>query len=74
MEGGQERCFFESLNAVTSLAFDRTLRDLYNLMAASLRTNYFLDKPYISHKVNSHEVKKMPEPGRFSKSWWWLQA
>ena len=54
--------FFDSLNAVTSLAFDRTLRDLYNLMAASLRTNYFLDKPYISHKINSHEVKKMPEP------------
>lgn len=54
--------FFDSLNAVTSLAFDRTLRDLYNLMAASVRTNYFLDKPYISHKVSSHEVKKMPEP------------
>jgi len=54
--------FFDSLNAVTSLAFDRTLRDLYNLMSASLRTNYFLNKSYISHKVNSHEVKKMPEP------------
>ncbi|MBT9582212.1 NAD-glutamate dehydrogenase [bacterium] len=54
--------FFDSLNAVTSLAYDRTLRDLYNLMAASLRTNYFLDKPYISHKVSSHMVKKMPEP------------
>lgn len=54
--------FFESLNSVTSLAFDRTLRDLYNLMAATVRTNYFLDKPYISHKVSSHLVKKMPEP------------
>lgn len=54
--------FFESLNSVSSLAHDRTLRDLYNLMAASLRTNYFLNKAYISHKINSHEVKKMPEP------------
>ena len=54
--------FFDSLNAVTSLAFDRTLRDLYNLMAASMRTNYFLNKNYISHKVSSHMVKKMPEP------------
>ncbi|MBN9416413.1 MAG: NAD-glutamate dehydrogenase [Candidatus Eremiobacteraeota bacterium] len=61
MESAKGR-FFDSLNAVTSLAFDRTLRDLYNLMSASLRTNYFLDKPYISHKINSHEVKKMPEP------------
>lgn len=54
--------FFESLNSVSSLAFDRTLRDLYNLMAAAVRTNYFLNKEYISHKVASHEVKKMPEP------------
>jgi len=61
MESAKQR-FFESLNSVSSLAFDRTLRDLYNLMASTVRTNYFLDKPYISHKVASHEVKKMPEP------------
>jgi len=54
--------FFESLNAVSSLASDRTLRDMFNLVESTVRTNYFLDKPYISHKVSSHLVKTMPEP------------
>jgi glutamate dehydrogenase len=54
--------FFDCLNSVTSLAFDRTLRDLYNLIDSTVRTNYFLNKPYISHKVSSHKVKIMPEP------------
>lgn len=54
--------FMESLNAVTSLAYDRTLRELLNLVESVLRTNFFLGKPYISHKVSSHQVKNMPEP------------
>jgi glutamate dehydrogenase len=54
--------FMESLNSVTSLAYDRTLRGLCNLVESVLRTNYYLEKPYISHKVNSHNVKNMPEP------------
>lgn len=54
--------FMDSLNSVTSLAYDRTLRELLNLVESVLRTNYFLEKPYISHKVSSHNVKNMPEP------------
>ena len=54
--------FFDCLNGVKSLAFDRTLRDLYNLVDSTVRTNYFQNKPYISHKVDSHKVKLMPEP------------
>ncbi len=54
--------FFDSLNQVSSLAYDRTLRDLHNLVESTLRSNFYLDKAYISHKISSHQVKKMPEP------------
>ncbi len=54
--------FYDSLNAVSSLASDRTLRDMFNLVESTVRTNYFMNKPYISHKVSSHMVKTMPEP------------
>ncbi len=54
--------FYDSLNKVSSLAFDRTLRALFNLVEATVRTNYYLGKTYISHKVSSREVSEMPEP------------
>lgn len=57
-----KEAFYDSLNQVKSLAFDRTLRALFNLVEATLRTNYFLNKTYISHKISSHDVTEMPEP------------
>jgi glutamate dehydrogenase len=54
--------FFESLNHVSSLAYDSTLRALFNLAEATLRTNFFLNKGYISHKISSREVLEMPDP------------
>jgi glutamate dehydrogenase len=54
--------FFDSLNTVSSLAFDSTLRALFNLVESTLRTNYFLNKGYISHKISSRHVLEMPEP------------
>ena len=57
-----KEAFYDALNKVSSLAFDRTLRALFNLVEATVRTNYFLDKGYISHKISSREVTEMPEP------------
>ena len=54
--------FLESLNEVSSLSHDRTLRNLFNLMESTVRTNFFQDKGYISHKISSRQVKEMPEP------------
>ena len=54
--------FLESLEQVGSLAFDRTFRALFHLIRATVRTNFFLDKPYVSHKIRSAEVMEMPEP------------
>ena len=58
----RKEAFYESLDKVSSLAFDRTLRALFNLVEATVRTNFYLDKSYISHKVSSREVSEMPEP------------
>ena len=54
--------FLDSLNAVKSLAYDRTLRALFNLVESTVRTNYFLNKDFISHKISSRDVTDMPEP------------
>lgn len=54
--------FFDSLNAVSSLAYDSTLRALFNLVESTLRTNFFLEKDFISHKLSSRDVLEMPEP------------
>lgn len=54
--------FDDGLQEVTSLAEDEVLRGLANLIDAALRSNYFLDKPYISFKLESSRVSAMPEP------------
>jgi len=52
----------DALATVSSLAEDGVLRGLLDLMAASVRTNYFLDLERISFKLDSGKVGSMPEP------------
>ncbi|MDZ7706223.1 MAG: NAD-glutamate dehydrogenase [Trueperaceae bacterium] len=54
--------FLDSLNDVASLPEDRTLRELFGLVEATVRTNFFRDKRFISYKVDSAKVASMPEP------------
>ena len=54
--------FLQQLNTVSSLPADLTLRSLFELVAATVRTNFFLHKGYISLKVESAKVREMPEP------------
>ncbi len=57
--------FEEAMEAVEQLNDDRLLRALFNLMEATLRTNYFRkDKVshYISFKIESAKVSHMPSP------------
>jgi glutamate dehydrogenase len=54
--------FNEGLAEVASLAEDGTLQGLFNLVEAAVRTNFFLDKPFISLKLESARVTHMPEP------------
>ena len=54
--------FSDALQEVASLSEDQTLRGLFNLVTAAVRTNFFLGKPYISLKLDSSRVTRMPEP------------
>ena len=54
--------FLDNLSQVSSLAEDQTLRGLFDLLEASVRTNYFLGRDYISFKIASAQVAAMPEP------------
>jgi len=54
--------FEEGLQGVTSLSEDQALRGLLNLVEAAVRTNFFLGKPFISLKLASANVARMPEP------------
>jgi glutamate dehydrogenase len=57
-----QEAFFEMLDDVSSLPEDTALRGLFNLVDATVRTNYFRDKPVISFKLESARVASMPEP------------
>jgi glutamate dehydrogenase len=51
-----------ALDAVTNLDEDRILRSFLLLIQKSLRTNYFLGKPYLSVKLLSREIDLLPAP------------
>ena len=54
--------FHDALAEVSSLPEDRALRGIFDLMEATLRTNFFQVKPVISIKIASQQVASMPEP------------
>ncbi|MBP1136432.1 glutamate dehydrogenase [Arthrobacter sp. PvP023] len=51
-----------AIDAVPVLDADRLLRSFASLVEATLRTNYFLDKPYLSFKLNLSGVPVAPAP------------
>lgn len=59
------------LEAVTSLDHDRILRQLYDVLKASLRTNFYqtdgagIPKPYVSVKLDSRAISFLPNPKPF---------
>lgn len=50
------------LQAVTGLEDDRILRRYLNFIQSTLRTNYFLNKDYLSIKLDSRALDYMPLP------------
>lgn len=63
-----EKTIQDSLEKVTNLDEDRILRSLWQVIKATLRTNYFQTgadkkpKPYLSFKLNSREIPELPLP------------
>ncbi|MFC8040303.1 NAD-glutamate dehydrogenase [Paenarthrobacter sp. NPDC057355] len=52
----------EAIDAVPVLDADRLLRQLASLVEATLRTNFYLDRPYISVKLNPSSIPAAPAP------------
>ncbi|MDI2034356.1 NAD-glutamate dehydrogenase [Paenarthrobacter nitroguajacolicus] len=53
---------YEAIDAVPNLDADRLLRSLATLVEATLRTNFYLAKPYISFKLNPSIIPAAPSP------------
>jgi glutamate dehydrogenase len=58
-----------ALDAVQNLDEDRILRGFLAVVRATLRTNYFLDKPYVSFKLDPKGVPGLPEPRPLFEIW-----
>ncbi len=61
--------FLDTLTQVQEVSDDTILRHLFNLMEATLRTNFYIPKhtkdTFISIKVDSKQVKFMPAPSPY---------
>ena len=66
-----QKRFFDNLEKVISADEDRILNSFFNLISATLRTNYFqttngnCSKNYLSYKLNSKEIEELPLPKPF---------
>jgi glutamate dehydrogenase len=58
-----------ALDAVQNLDEDRILRSFVAVIRATLRTNFFLDKPYVSFKLDPKGVPGLPEPRPLFEIW-----
>ncbi|WP_394938890.1 NAD-glutamate dehydrogenase [Psychromicrobium sp. YIM B11713] len=59
----------EGLEQVPTLDADRVLRTLAQLIEATLRTNYFQFKPYLSVKLNPSAIEGLPFPRPMFEIW-----
>lgn len=57
----------QQLANVTSAVHDQILRRYVDLINATLRTNYFQNKPVLSFKFNSSAVPELPKPVPFAE-------
>jgi glutamate dehydrogenase len=57
-----EKTITEALERVATLDEDRILRRFLNAVRCSLRTNYWLDKEWISFKIDSRAIDELPAP------------
>ena len=58
-----------AMEQVATLDADRVLRTFINLIEASLRTNYFQQKPYLSIKLNPTDIELLPFPRPMYEIW-----
>jgi glutamate dehydrogenase len=58
-----------ALDEVQNLDEDRILRSFLAVVQATTRTNYFLERPYVSFKLDPKRVPGLPEPRPMYEIW-----
>ncbi|MCB5273843.1 NAD-specific glutamate dehydrogenase [Arthrobacter sp. SO5] len=58
-----------AIEQVATLDADRVLRTFKNLMQATLRTNYYQNKPHLSFKLNPAQIEGLPFPTPMYEIW-----
>jgi len=58
-----------ALDGVENLDEDRILRSFLAVVQATTRTNYFLERPYLSFKLDPKRVPGLPEPRPMYEIW-----
>ncbi|MET1020594.1 MAG: NAD-glutamate dehydrogenase, partial [Arthrobacter sp.] len=58
-----------AIEQVATLDADRVLRTFRNLIQATLRTNYYQDKPHLSFKLNPAAIEGLPFPKPMFEIW-----
>ena len=58
-----------AIDEIPTLDADRLLRTFMNLVEATLRTNYFLDKAHLSFKLNPAAITNAPFPRPMHEIW-----
>jgi glutamate dehydrogenase len=58
-----------AIEQVATLDADRVLRTFKNLMQATLRTNYYQNKPHLSFKLNPALIEGLPFPTPMYEIW-----
>ncbi|TNB71627.1 NAD-glutamate dehydrogenase [Arthrobacter sp. BB-1] len=58
-----------SIEKVETLDADRVLRTFVNLIEATLRTNYYQDKPHLSFKLDPARIEGLPFPRPMFEIW-----
>ena len=68
-EAGLEAQIASALDEVQNLDEDRILRSFLAAIQATTRTNYFLEKPCLSFKLDPKRVPGLPEPRPMFEIW-----
>ncbi|HEV3008215.1 MAG TPA: NAD-glutamate dehydrogenase domain-containing protein, partial [Burkholderiales bacterium] len=68
-EAGIARRISDALDEVQNLDEDRILRSFLAVIQATTRTNFFLEKPYTSFKLDPKRVPGLPEPRPMFEIW-----
>ncbi len=62
----EEKCK-NHLDKISSIVEDSILNKLLNIVNSITRTNYFLNKDYISFKIDSSKIRELPKPIPFAE-------